>query len=275
MSRKKALAFVLVAALVLSTVAMFAGIGAATHGDTSGTVTDSADGAAIEGATVTFLNQSDGTEVANATTDVDGNYSVHLADGDYDVEVTADGYDTHAGVVTVAGATTADFSLSETVRNELHNSTYAVDEDDKEVYVDILNTSGDPVDVTFYGIDSDGNETQVSTETVSAASGEVVELNVTVDASTYVEYRVVVEADEGVSAEDITSGTLSKLGGGGGFSVDSIDFSAEYFGIPLWLHLVVGSSVIGVYAGVGDCSCLRLSLKGRPRTISMRSALVE
>jgi subtilisin len=77
------------------------------NGDVFGTVTDSADGSAIEGATVTIeeTGQSD-------TTDSTGDYRIQdVAGGDYTATANADGYDPQSKNITVDGDTEVNFSL--------------------------------------------------------------------------------------------------------------------------------------------------------------------
>ncbi|MGA8112727.1 MAG: carboxypeptidase regulatory-like domain-containing protein [Actinocatenispora sp.] len=78
------------------------------HGEVSGTVTDSASGDGISGATVKVGDSS-------ATTGADGGYDLTVSPGSYDVTASAYGYsDKTAQSVTVAdgGTVTQDFALS-------------------------------------------------------------------------------------------------------------------------------------------------------------------
>ena len=78
-------------------------------GTLSGTVTDSADGDPVAGATVTVAGSVDRT----LTTGADGTYSALLPVGDYDVSVAAFGYagETADATVAVDATTTVDFAL--------------------------------------------------------------------------------------------------------------------------------------------------------------------
>lgn len=82
----------------------------AQNGTVSGTVSE-ADGALI-GATVAVQGMSMGT-----TTDLDGNYSIDLPEGNYTLEVSYTGYETSTRAVTVSSGsdTHADFILAEGV----------------------------------------------------------------------------------------------------------------------------------------------------------------
>lgn len=248
----KALKSVLLASLiVVSVLAVLTAPALATHGDTTGAVTNVADGSAIGGANVTAYNATDGSVVASTTTDANGTYALHLADGDYDLEAEATGFVTQYQNVTVVGATTVDFALEAETSStttttdygdELHNQTYDVDDSDKQVYVDVQGTNGSSVRVEFYGIDSNGTETMVHNQDLTAGPDEVASANVTVDNATYDSYRVVVY---GHSQPDFLEvGTLSKLAGGGG----PVDFSAKIFGVPIWgvlLALLVVAGIAG------------------------------
>ena len=81
-----------------------------TNGTISGTVTDSATGAVIVGATVTAGS-------TNATTNSAGSYSMTVAAGSYTVTASATGYTTASqpATVTANGTTTVNFSLVKSV----------------------------------------------------------------------------------------------------------------------------------------------------------------
>lgn len=207
----------------------------ATHGDTAGNVSAASDGTAIANATVYAYNAADGTEATNVTTDANGAYSMHLADGDYNIRVVADNYTVTEKAVTVAGATTVDFSLA--ASTTLKDSTFAVTDDDESVYVEIQNST-DYVTATFYGIDSAGNETQVDEVHLEANSTEFTEHRVAVDNATYDKYRVVVS---GTAVETLDVGLVGKMSGGGGALItDGGFFDWTVFGIPLFAVLGLG-----------------------------------
>lgn len=100
------------------------------------------------------------------------------------------------------------------------NDTVAVDNDTRSVYADL--TAGEnnsaSLDVTFYGVDADGNETQLSTQTVSLnASEERLVERTSVNATKYSEYRVLVETSSGSSTNATAeTGTVQKVAGGAG-----------------------------------------------------------
>ena len=110
-------------------------------GAIAGTVTDAADDAGIEDATVMVQGPTD----ADATTDADGGYVLdELEVGDYDVTVTADGYETAdaSGIAVDDGITTTlNFTLDAV---EVEGGTYVA------VY-DLSEGSGSTVELPFAG----------------------------------------------------------------------------------------------------------------------------
>ncbi|WP_025272316.1 S8 family serine peptidase [Haloglycomyces albus] len=77
-------------------------------GDVNGSVTD-ADGAALEGATVVFDN---GETIRDFTTDAEGSFDGVLTAGDWDVTVTAFGYDEFTDTVTIEQDTVNELSFN-------------------------------------------------------------------------------------------------------------------------------------------------------------------
>lgn len=213
----------------------------ATHGDTTGTVTTAAGNTAISGATVTAYQTSDDSQVATATTDANGSYSMHLSDDEYRIQVVADNYTTVAKTVTLTGGGVVDFSLDESM--VLSDKTHSVNNDSEQVYVEVQNTT-DYVTATFYGVDSGGNETQVGKVHLTAGATEIVEHRITVDPANYSSYRVEVT---GTDAEIIESGVVAKLsGGGGGVVLEGSFASWTIFGIPVWLLVIVAAVLLYV-----------------------------
>jgi hypothetical protein len=125
-----------------------------------------------------------------------------------------------------------------------HDRTHAVDDNTTEVYLDVEDTNGTDVDVTVYGVESDGNESQVDTAVLNAASGETDTYNYTnIEPSTYDEYRITVtNTTSGQDAPaSISSGIKEDTSdGGGGF-----DLSQNYFGVPLYILIFLGIGVGG------------------------------
>lgn len=117
------------------------------------------------------------------------------------------------GVATI-GAVAQD-SGTTTVANE----TVAVDTDTRSAYAEVSAAENEnvTVNVTWYGIDSNGTETQVADR-----SGVLVKANTTqmyeeeVNATAYDEYRVQVIAQANETNATATVGTIQKVAGGGG-----------------------------------------------------------
>lgn len=146
----------------------------------------------------------------------------------------------------MAGAATHNVNNS----TEYHNSTYSVDNDTQSVYIDVEDTNGTTVHAFFYGIDSGGNVTEVHNETMTAAAGEIVSADTPVNATTYDEYRVVLEGDDTTDKPvSVESGLISKLAGGGGVTLNSTFLGIPLYGV-LFAVLAVGALVgVEVYDG--------------------------
>lgn len=126
-------------------------------------------------------------------------------------------------VVGMASATvttdTANFTA--TGNDTLSNQEFAIDENTRSLYVDLDNSTynaTEPVNTTVYGIDADGNETQVEKVQISAASDSLESYEYTnLNTSKYDSYRVLVEGDgSAVESAALDVGTVSKISGGGG-----------------------------------------------------------
>jgi len=102
---------------------------------------------------------------------------------------------------------------------ELANSTVAVDNDTRSVYADLAaaNSSVD-LEVTFAGVDADGNETELETRTISLnASEERLVERSDVNTSAYSEYRVMVTAPNLDSTNaTVEVGEIAQVAGGSG-----------------------------------------------------------
>lgn len=132
-----------------------------------------------------------------------------------------------------AGATTGDL-LTENV---------TVDNDTETVYLDVTNVSGGPVNVTFYGVDSDDTETQVLSKQIDAVDDNTTTTSVDANASAYEEYRIVVNEDgSDASAESIGSyevGKTVRSSGGGGL------FAGGGGGLLSPMNILIGSLLFG------------------------------
>ena len=111
---RTASATTLVMAFLLGVSMIAAGPVAATSHDVEVTVNDST-GTAVANATVEILDTSDGTIVETASTDSTGYYETNLSSGDYDILVSADGYEPQNQIVSHTSGTvsTVDFALNE------------------------------------------------------------------------------------------------------------------------------------------------------------------
>lgn len=97
---------------------------------------------------------------------------------------------------------------------DLANETVTVDNDTRAVYAQATNITNDTADVTVYGIDANGNETQEATGTLDTSTTETDLYEFTsVDAANYSEYRVVITGD---GADSTEIGTVQEVSGGGG-----------------------------------------------------------
>jgi hypothetical protein len=126
-------------------------------------------------------------------------------------------------MVGMAGAaTTTDTANFTAVGNDtLSNQEFVVDNDTRSLYVDLDNSAynaTEPVNTTVYGIDADGNETQVQKVQISAASDSVESYEyANLNTSKYDSYRLLVEGNgSAVESAALDVGTVSKISGGGG-----------------------------------------------------------
>ena len=143
---------------------------AATHAVT-GKVTD-ADGKALEGATVTAGDQT-------ATTDKDGNYSLKLAAGTYDLTVAKTGYQTAKKSVTVADADVKVDAVK--LEKVAEMETEKLSTEDMDVYVAKNFPSvvryemkkGDLKGKTFYGQTSEINTIRINGTDIKLSKDDV------------------------------------------------------------------------------------------------------
>ena len=245
---------ILLAALVgLTVLSSFAVAPAAAAGDVTITVEDDT-AAAIEGATVTLYDSADDTEVANATTDANGDVTLSsVADATYYAEVSADGYaDASASSITVSGsAVTQTVTMSEEP-DKLVNETVALDPNTLTVWGEataeaIGSGNSTDVTVTFVGVnESEGTETQLKNETMTLSGEEVGYSDVTISdshRSNYSDVRIVIEGhSEDINATDY--GTTVSVAGGGGSSGGSLPLGSIW-GIPVLG--IIGLALVGGY----------------------------
>ena len=108
-------------------------------------------------------------------------------------------------------------AAAQSAGNDLPMShTMSVGEDTEGIHVTAENAS-DTLDVTVYGLDSDGNETQVATGTLDA-TGETTDTYEfrDINATKYPSYRVnVTGATDSTTVEYVEINKLQLVGGGG------------------------------------------------------------
>lgn len=128
------------------------------------------------------------------------------------------------GALAGTGAATVETNETNFVavgNDTLSNQTLTVTNDTRSIYVELDNSTGgapEPVNVTVFGIDDGGNETQVDKVQISAAanSTEMYEFTA-IDTSTYSEYRVLVEGNgSAIASTALDVGTVKEVSGGGG-----------------------------------------------------------
>lgn len=133
---------------------------------------------------------------------------------------------------------------------EFLNDTVAVDNDTLQVYVYIEDSDGADVDVSIYGIDSDGDEFEEHTGVLNAPEGDLDTVEIDADPETYDSYRVILEGETEPDAMEI--GVISRLEGGAG--IGGISWGTEIFGLQAWIIALGALLVVGyVYtSGNGD-----------------------
>lgn len=155
---RTASATALIVAIMLI-ASLFAGVGpvSASSHDVEVTVTDST-GTAVENATVGIIDTADGTTVETASTDSSGYYETNLSDGDYDVIVSTNGYQTSDQIITHTSGTvsTVDFSLAESTGTGT-------------LEVTVEDTSGDTIDGATADLIDPSNGTVVQSTTTDSS----------------------------------------------------------------------------------------------------------
>ena len=250
--------------LILSSV-MSAGLAllaapAAAAGDVTVTVTDST-GTALEGADVSLRNAADDSEAANGTTGTDGSVTFSSQpDGDYYAEVSDPGHvDTTSSTVTVSAAAAsvdvevyqATQQLNRTVSIS-NDTTAAFGEATANASLETADSSTD-VEVEVVGIDANGSETTLSTETATVSEGttERVRYPLTDDeVSNYSEVEVAV-AGNGSYLDATEAGTEESYVGGGGGSSSGLGglLMTSIYGIPIIVLLIGGIVAYGIVSG--------------------------
>lgn len=125
------------------------------------------------------------------------------------------------GAAATVTTDTANFTAL-TNATELANETLDVTNDTRSVYVELDNdtyNATSPANVTVFGVDDGGNETQVSKVQISAAanSTEMYEYS-SIDTANYSSYRVLVEGDNStIETAAIDIGTVAEVSSGGGW----------------------------------------------------------
>jgi hypothetical protein len=131
------------------------------------------------------------------------------------------------GAVGQTATTTATPTTTTTTTDSgvtLANSTVSVDNDTRSVYADLAAGANSSVDleVTFSGVDSNGNETELKTRSIALnASEERLVERTNVNTSKFDSYRVMVTAPNLNSTEATAeAGKVAEVaGGGGGFGI--------------------------------------------------------
>jgi hypothetical protein len=198
--------------------------------DTTGTIESTVtndNGTAIDNATVDIVDPSDGTIVATGTTDSTGFTSLNVSVGTYDVVAFADGYNpvmTNDVDVTADTVTTTGFSLSASssdgtvVDNQFEiNTTQGTP---ASLFAELENGT---YEATWYEV-SDGNRTDLTTETVNVTDGPTVHefvptsISESADGHTY-GVEITFNTSEDPDAAVLSSGIL--YDGGGGSSTEN------------------------------------------------------
>jgi hypothetical protein len=229
---------------------------AAAAGDVTVTVTDST-GTAVEGADVSLRNAGDGSEAANGTTDANGSVTFSSqADGDYYAQISDPGYvDVTSSNVTVsAGPASVDVEVY--AANQQLNRTVNITNDTTAAFGEAtangsLSTAGNSTDieVEVVGIDANGNETILSTESATVSEGTTERVRYPLsdsELSNYSSVEITVSGN-GSYLDATEAGTEESYVGGGGGSSGGLSglLSASIMGIPA---LVILLAVVGILA---------------------------
>jgi len=221
-------------------------------GTIESTVSDAADGSLIENATVEVVDPNDGSVVMTATTDSNGFVSMTgVPTGTYTLTASADGYQTgtNTGVsVTSGNVTVSDFGLAAsdtTVSNEFAVNTSEGTPD--SLYAELENGT---YTVTWYEVDSNGNRTDLNTDSVTISDGPTVHefapsnFSEASDGATY-GVEITFNSGDSPDAAVVSSGILYDGGGGGGGDSDGSSpfdsLSTEVIGGAALIAVLVGA----------------------------------
>jgi hypothetical protein len=144
----------------------------------------------------------------------------------------------------VVATIAASFAAPAMAVSDVENSTVDLTDDTTGLYGEATVDNATDVTVTFYGIDDSGNETELSTETLSPAAGETARSEYTVtdgDISNYSRTRIVINS----TATDVNStdyGAMLTVSGGGGSSSGDLPMSLNR------MHIAGGIFVLGMLA---------------------------
>jgi len=185
------------------------GVLKATGQAVSGTITDARDGTALDGATVRAVNTSTQTVNATATTNASGGYSLSVADGTYEIQSEASGFDRNTTTVTVSGSNVSgiDLQLGTTapqVDNGQASPTGSVNGQSTTLSIPVSDANfggfaGDSLDVEWYVAGS-----RVAT-TTGVTSNQTVSQSVTLaDPTTTWRVEVTDDAGETTTSQQFT-----------------------------------------------------------------------
>jgi len=150
------------------------------------------------------------------------------------------------------GAAAQTATATPTDDGALANSTVAVDNDTRSVYADLAAgpNSSVTLNVTFAGIDADGNETELETRSISLnASEERLVERTEVNTSAYSEYRVMVTAPNTDSTNATAEvGKVAEVAGSGGGAIDGAVERAGGVGVII----VAAGAVLLILRGRND-----------------------
>ena len=252
-----ALSMLIMSSVVVGGLALVAAPATAA-GDVTVTVSDST-GTDLEGADVSLRSAADDSEVANGTTDANGSVTFSSqADGDYYAEVSDPGHvNATSSTVTVSSAA-ASVDVEVYAANQQLNRTVEVSNDTTAAFGEAtangtLSTAGNSTDVEVevVGIDGDGNETVLSTETATVDEGTTERVRYPLsdsEVSNYSSVEVTVSGN-GSYLDSSEAGTEESYVGGGGGSSSGLNglLSASFMGVPAWFVLIV---IVGLLAAV-------------------------
>lgn len=146
-----------------------------------------------------------------------------------------------AALLVLVAALGATASIASAATTEMHNQTYAVDDDTEALRVTAENVTNGTANVTMYELGTDGNETQVFTGTLDTSNSSV-----TMDSVEYggpfnasLDYRVLVEGDgaDSLSVEEVT--TVAASGGGDSATLSDLSGTQQMYVLAFVVLFVV------------------------------------